>query len=302
MLGSSGASVARLTDELTTVIDGGEDGAALGDGLLAAAAVLRDQVALRRAVTDPSTEADAKAGLARSIFGEHLGAAVVDLVASASSARWGSSRDLPEALEQLGVVAIVKGADRAGEADRLEDELFAFGRAVIENPDLRAALSRPGPLGRGQAGTGLHPARRQGRRCQRPAGPGGRQRHPRHRDRDDRRLRPHRGECPRATGRHRPGRSPADQRAEHPAREGPGPGAVPPGAPEHRRRPRPWSAASTWRSATSWSTAASPRGLTTHGGRSRADARSRHDHRFHRQQQREGTGDDGPFDSSRRDS
>src|SRR5690349_17435635 len=143
MLGSSGASVARLTDELTAVIDGGADGAAVGDGLLAAAEVLRSQVALRRAVTDPSTESEARSGLARSVFGAHLDAQVLDLVAGASGARWGSSKDLPEALEKLGVIAIVKGADRAGDGDRLEDELFAFGRAVVENPDLRSALSDP---------------------------------------------------------------------------------------------------------------------------------------------------------------
>lgn len=143
MLGSSGSSVARLTDELSAVIDGGADGAAVGDGLLAASAVLRDQVALRRAATDPSTESEARSGLARSVFGNHLDGTVLDLVASAAGARWGSSRDLPEALEQLAVIAVVKGADRAGDGDRLEDELFAFGRAVVENPDLRSALSDP---------------------------------------------------------------------------------------------------------------------------------------------------------------
>jgi len=143
MLGSSGASVARLTDELVAVIDGGADGAALGDGLLAAAGVLRGQVALRRAATDPSTESEARSGLARSVFGSHLDGPVLDLVASAAGARWGSSRDLPEALETIGVIAIVKGADKAGDGDRLEDELFSFGRAVVENPDLRSALSDP---------------------------------------------------------------------------------------------------------------------------------------------------------------
>lgn len=143
MLGSSGASVARLADELGAVIDGGADGAALGDGLLAASAVLRDQVALRRAVTDPSAESEARSALARAVFASHLDGAVLDLVVSAAGARWGSSRDLPEALDQLGVTAIVKGADRAGDGDRLEDELFSFGRAVIENPDLRSALSDP---------------------------------------------------------------------------------------------------------------------------------------------------------------
>ena len=41
MLGSSGASFARLDDELGAAIGGGADGAALGDGLLGAAEVLR---------------------------------------------------------------------------------------------------------------------------------------------------------------------------------------------------------------------------------------------------------------------
>jgi F-type H+-transporting ATPase subunit delta len=143
MLGSSGASFARLEDELGAAIDGGADGAALGDGLLAAAEVLRSQAALRRAVTDPTMAGEAKAGLARTVFGAHLDKAAIELVASATTTRWGSSVDLPDALGQLGVVAIVKGADRAGDGDRVEEELFAFGRAVTENHDLRDALSDP---------------------------------------------------------------------------------------------------------------------------------------------------------------
>ncbi|HET6153378.1 MAG TPA: F0F1 ATP synthase subunit delta [Marmoricola sp.] len=143
MLGSSAASFARLSDELSSSIAGGADGSVLGDGLLAAAGVLRGQVALRRAVTDPSTEAGAKSGLARTVFGNHLDTGSLELVVSAAGSRWGSSLDLAEALEQLGVVAIALAAERAGEGDRLESELFAFGRAVAENPELRAALSDP---------------------------------------------------------------------------------------------------------------------------------------------------------------
>jgi F-type H+-transporting ATPase subunit delta len=143
MLGSSGASLARLSGELDAALDGGADGAVLGDGLLGAAEVLRGQVALRRAVTDPTTASESKSGLARTIFSAHLDAGTVALVASAVSTRWGSSVDLPEALGQLGVIAIVKGADRAGEGDRVERELFAFGQAVTENHDLRDALSDP---------------------------------------------------------------------------------------------------------------------------------------------------------------
>ena len=58
--------------------------------------------------------------------------------------RWAATRDLADALEHLGVVAVVRSAEQAGDADTLEDELFAFERLVSGNPELRDALSDPG--------------------------------------------------------------------------------------------------------------------------------------------------------------
>ena len=143
MQGSSGESLSRLTAELGTAMDGGADGTAVGDSLFAAADVLRAQPALRRAVTDPSMAAEAKAALANGVFGSHLDSAANDLVVSSSKLRWARSGDLAAALEQLGVVSLVKAAEARDEGDKLEDELFQFGRAVTENPDLRDALSDP---------------------------------------------------------------------------------------------------------------------------------------------------------------
>ncbi|MGZ4452240.1 F0F1 ATP synthase subunit delta [Oryzihumus sp.] len=143
MQGSSGESLSRLSDALGTAVDGGADGAAVGDGLFAAADVLRDQAALRRAATDPSSPAEAKRALATGVFGAHLDSAATELVGTAAGLRWAASGDLPRALDHLGVVALVKAADARGEADRLEDELFRFGRAVADNPELRDALSDP---------------------------------------------------------------------------------------------------------------------------------------------------------------
>lgn len=147
MQGSSGDSLSRLTDALGTALDGGADGAAVGDSLFAAADVLRDQPALRRAATDPSSTAEAKSALARGLFGSHLDAAATEIVAQAAGLRWAASRDLAAALEQLGVVALVKAADAAGDGDRLEAELFGFGRLVTDNPQLRDALSDPARSG-----------------------------------------------------------------------------------------------------------------------------------------------------------
>lgn len=143
MLGPSGDSLARLTDEVVAAVDGGTDGTELGRALFSASTVLAGQPALRRALTDPSAEVPARTGLAEDVFGKHLPAGATSVVSSAAGHRWSSSADLAEALEQLGVVALVKDADRDGAGDRVEAELFAFGRTVTEHLDLRNALSDP---------------------------------------------------------------------------------------------------------------------------------------------------------------
>jgi F-type H+-transporting ATPase subunit delta len=143
MQGSSGGSLGRLTDALDSSISAGADGTAVADGLFAAADALRGQPALRRAATDPSAPAEAKSALATGLFAERLDAKATEIIVEAVTLRWARSGDLALALEQLGVVALVRAADAAGEGDRLEAELFTFGRAVADNPTLRDALSDP---------------------------------------------------------------------------------------------------------------------------------------------------------------
>jgi F-type H+-transporting ATPase subunit delta len=141
MQGSSRESLARLTDQLGQLIDGGAEGSAVGSGLFLAAGSLRSEPALRRALTDPSSEPEGKAALARTVFAAHVDDVAADLIARAVTLRWAASGNLTTALEQLGVVAVVKTAEKAGEAERMEDELFRFGRIVAESPHLRDALS-----------------------------------------------------------------------------------------------------------------------------------------------------------------
>jgi len=144
MLGSSAASLAQLLQQLGSAIDAGADGAAIGDGLFKACHLLEGQAPLRRAMTDPTRPPEGKSGLARSVFGPHLDGSATDLLAEAASMRWASTADLLDALEHLGVVALVKGADHDGQGEQLENELFTVGRAVADNDDLRAALFDPG--------------------------------------------------------------------------------------------------------------------------------------------------------------
>lgn len=143
MRGASADSLATLTEALGAAVDGGADADRLAEELFAVSRILREEPGLRRTATDVSIPAEAKAELVRSIFGDKLDEASLDLAAKAVGLRWAGTRDLGDSLEYLGVVAVVKGADAADQGDLLEDELFAFGRLVTENPELRDALSDP---------------------------------------------------------------------------------------------------------------------------------------------------------------
>lgn len=137
--GASAENLAALGDQVSSGATG--DLGTLAEDLFGVAAVLRAEPALRRVLTDQSVDAAAKEGLARQVFGEKVSPAGVDLLASAAQRRWTATRDLPDVLEHLGVVAIVRstGAD----AGRLSDELFTVAELVNGDTGLRGALSDP---------------------------------------------------------------------------------------------------------------------------------------------------------------
>ena len=143
MRGASAASRARLTEQLGSAIASGSDAVRIADDLFAVSALLRREPSLRRVATDLSLQPSAKSDFVRGLLGEGLDSASMDLVANAVAMRWAATRDLADALEELGVIAVVKGADRAGQADALEEELFGLERLVTQNPELRDALSDP---------------------------------------------------------------------------------------------------------------------------------------------------------------
>ncbi len=92
------------------------------------AAVVRRDVALRRALTDNSVEGESRSGLARAVFGKALDEPALDLVAEAAGRRWISAHDLPEALERVAVAATVRSAGAKGK--QVGDELFAVKQMI----------------------------------------------------------------------------------------------------------------------------------------------------------------------------
>jgi len=123
------------------VLPGTGDLGRVGQDLFGTADLFRSEPGLRRVATDVSLRGEAKADLLRGVLGDKVCSEAMDVVAAAVSQRWTSGRDLSDALEQLGVVAAVRST--GSEASRLEDEVFAVGRLVQANPELRDALSDP---------------------------------------------------------------------------------------------------------------------------------------------------------------
>ncbi|UQA93078.1 F0F1 ATP synthase subunit delta [Streptomyces halobius] len=133
------ASARERFDALTD--DTSVDAAKLAEELAAVTALLDREVSLRRVLTDPAQPGQARAELAGRLLGNQVGGPAVDLVTGMVRARWSRSRELADAIEELSYSADLVAAQRAGQLDDVEDELFRFGRIVASSGDLRRALT-----------------------------------------------------------------------------------------------------------------------------------------------------------------
>lgn len=148
---SAGAEdrLGALDSALDTAVSSAADGG-VGNDLFAVVDALDAQPALRRALTDPSTAEEARAGIARALFDGKINPAAVEVLAAAVRFRWAGGRTFTAAVERQGVRAQLRAVGSSGLEDT-EDELFRFGRLVESDPALRAALAdRAAPLDRRQ--------------------------------------------------------------------------------------------------------------------------------------------------------
>jgi F-type H+-transporting ATPase subunit delta len=114
---------------------------ALADELFAVARVLNGQLALRRALSDPSGKPEDRAGLARRLFAGKVSAVALDLIETVARQRWSHPVDLVDAFTALATEASLDAADARGELEGVEDELFRFGRIIGGDRELVRILS-----------------------------------------------------------------------------------------------------------------------------------------------------------------
>lgn len=141
MDGPSRGSWAAAQATLHEVLSGVEARALAGE-LFALSEAVDSTAKLRSSLADPSRDAWPKRELARRLFAERVSAGAMSVVESAVSGRWTSDRDFIDALERLGIDAVLGAAENDRVLDSVEDELFRFERLVSSNSALANALGK----------------------------------------------------------------------------------------------------------------------------------------------------------------
>jgi len=141
--GSSRKSLVASRVSLDAAIKGADakSASALSSELFFVADVLSTNIAVRRALTDPSRDGTAKAAFISDLLGKKIGALALGLITELSSLRWSSPKDLVLVVEQLAIEAEASAANIAGELDRVEDEIFTAATAFASSSELRKALT-----------------------------------------------------------------------------------------------------------------------------------------------------------------
>lgn len=139
--GASSEALIALTDRLDTATSSSKAAATLGNELFTVSQLLRTEAGLRRFATDASLPGAAKQGMVEQVFADRLDRATLKLLTDAVGRRWTLSRDLPDVLERLSEIAVVRSA--GDQADQVTDELFALSQLIDGDPALRDTLSDP---------------------------------------------------------------------------------------------------------------------------------------------------------------
>ena len=140
--GRSRQSLVAARASLDAAVKGADavSASSLSTELFFVADVLDTNIAVRRALTDTSRDAQSKDVFIAELFGKKVGAQGLTIVKEISAMRWSGAKDLVQVVEQLAIEAEASAANIAGELDRVEDEIFTVSRAIAGSSELRKAL------------------------------------------------------------------------------------------------------------------------------------------------------------------
>ena len=103
--------------------------------------MLRKEPLLARHVSDPSSDTGARAQLVERLLSGKVSDAALEVLKTAASQRWSSTSDLIYGIQHIASLALLVRAERDGQIEDVEDQLFRFSRILDTEPRLITLLS-----------------------------------------------------------------------------------------------------------------------------------------------------------------
>jgi ATP synthase F0 subunit b/ATP synthase F1 delta subunit len=112
----------------------------LADELASVAKLLDRELVVTRYLTVPAEDATPRVRLIERLVSGKVGDSTLEVLRAAVSARWSANSDLVDAIEHVARQALLMRAERAGQVDEVEDQLFRFSRVLDAQPRLAILL------------------------------------------------------------------------------------------------------------------------------------------------------------------
>jgi ATP synthase F0 subunit b len=142
MRSASRMALTSLTKRFGAIAEDLDDGglSTLADDLTSVAALLDRETVVTRYLTVPAEDAAPRIRLIERLVSDKVDEPALDILRSAVSERWSAHPDLVDAVELVSRQALLLRAERAGQVDEVEGQLFRFSRILDMQPRLAILL------------------------------------------------------------------------------------------------------------------------------------------------------------------
>jgi ATP synthase F0 subunit b/ATP synthase F1 delta subunit len=134
------AELVRQQDRVLADLDA-DQLTGLADDLASVVKLLRRESLLARHLADPSSDSGAKVQVVERLLSDKISDAALEELKTAVSQRWSSTSDLIYGVRHMARLALLVRAERDGQIEDVEDELFRFSRILDSEPRLISLLS-----------------------------------------------------------------------------------------------------------------------------------------------------------------
>ncbi|ORW02503.1 F0F1 ATP synthase subunit B/delta [Mycobacterium kyorinense] len=142
MRSASRRALTALVDRFGEIAENLDDNglSTLADDLASVASLLNREIVVTRYLTVPAEDAGPRVRLLERLVSGKVGEPALDILKSAVAERWSVGSDLVDAVEHVARHALLMRAERAGQVDEVEDQLFRFNRILDSEPRLAILL------------------------------------------------------------------------------------------------------------------------------------------------------------------